>query len=177
MNKEELKSMCECGDSLAAISSKTGKGKTTIRYWLKKLGLKTQNNLYNKRYDGIPETKHCTRCDTEKSSEEFYRRRDGTDISSYCKPCSISQTVERQQKFKRLAVEYKGGSCKHCGYNRYLGTLEFHHLDPTQKDFSLAHARLTTFGDKVKKELDKCILLCSNCHREQHAREKGLIDF
>jgi formate-dependent nitrite reductase cytochrome c552 subunit len=50
--------------------------------------------------------------------------------------------------------------------------LEFHHRDPTQKDFSLGHAKMTNF-EKVKSELDKCDLLCANCHREEHARLKG----
>lgn len=123
----------------------------------------------------IHETKHCKRCNTVKGSDEFYRRRKGTDLSPYCKPCSVRQTVERQQKFKRLCVDYKGGECQHCGYNKYLGAMDFHHLDPNEKDFDIARARLTKFDERVTKELDKCILLCSNCHREQHAREKGLI--
>tara|TARA_Y100000022_G_scaffold124448_2_gene107779 strand:+ start:6311 stop:6541 length:231 start_codon:yes stop_codon:yes gene_type:complete len=72
-------------------------------------------------------------------------------------------------------VEYKGGSCSKCGYDNYIGALEFHHLDPTQKDFTIAKVKLTTFGEKVEKELDKCVLLCSNCHREQHAIDKGLL--
>lgn len=123
----------------------------------------------------IHETKLCKRCNTVKSSEEFYRRRKGTDLSPYCKPCTNEQTVERQQAFKKKCVEYKGGSCSRCGYDRYIGALEFHHLDPTQKDFTIAKAKLTTFGEKVQKELDKCVLLCSNCHREQHAIDKGLL--
>ena len=121
----------------------------------------------------IHETKLCKRCNEEKGSADFYRRRAGTDLSPYCKPCTNSQTVERQQLFKRKCVEYKGGDCQHCGYNRYIGSLEVHHLDPTQKDFTIAKARLTKFDEKITKELDKCVLLCSNCHREQHARERG----
>ena len=123
----------------------------------------------------IHEIKHCKRCNLEKSSEEFYRRRKGTDLSPYCKPCTNAQTVERQQAFKMKCVEYKGGSCFKCGYDTYIGALEFHHLDPTQKDFTIAKVKLTTFGEKVEKELDKCVLLCSNCHREQHAIDKGLL--
>ena len=99
----------------------------------------------------IHETKHCKRCDLEKSSEEFYRRRKGTDLSPYCKTCSVEQTVERQQRFKIKCVEYCGGSCEHCGYNKYIGALEFHHRDPTQKDFNIANARLTSFGERVIK--------------------------
>jgi hypothetical protein len=123
----------------------------------------------------IPKEKHCTRCNKTKLSENFYRRRQGTDLSPYCKVCTKDQTLERQRSFKRKCIEYKGGECIECGYNRYDGALEFHHLDPSQKDFSIAKARLTSFSDKIKKELDKCALLCANCHREQHARDRNIL--
>ena len=50
-----------------------------------------------------------------------------------------------------------------------MGALEFHHLDPTKKDFSISHLKRFTFNQIVTSELDKCILVCSNCHREIHA--------
>jgi len=123
----------------------------------------------------IPKEKHCTRCNKVKLSENFYRRRQGNDLSPYCKICTKDQTLERQRSFKRRCIEYKGGKCSKCGYDRYDGALEFHHLDPSQKDLSIAKARLTSFSDKVKEELDKCVLLCANCHREQHARDKNIL--
>lgn len=116
----------------------------------------------------IPETKLCKRCNTTKSSDEFYRRRDGSDLSAYCKPCQNNQTTERQQRLKQEAVTYLGGKCSNCGYKKYQGALEFHHKNPDEKDFSISHCARTSF-EKVKSELDKCILLCSNCHKERHA--------
>jgi hypothetical protein len=122
----------------------------------------------------LHETKHCKRCETTKNADEFYRRRQGTNLSSYCKPCTNNQTLERQRRFKKECIVYKGGSCQVCGYDSCDGALEFHHLDPSQKDFSIAHARLTKFDNKIKEELDKCAILCCNCHREAHS---GLITF
>ena len=60
----------------------------------------------------------------------------------------------------------KGGRCEKCGYNTCLGALEFHHIDPTQKDFTISndHFRL----EEAIEESKKCILLCANCHRELH---------
>ena len=118
--------------------------------------------------------RRCPRCQRVLDLAYFYSRRDGGTFSTYCIPCSKQLVVERQQELKRLAVEYKGGRCAHCGYNRYLGSLEFHHIDPVAKEFSLSHYSGTAF-EKVKGELDKCVLLCSNCHREEHARIKGLL--
>ncbi|RJQ51653.1 MAG: hypothetical protein C4526_09410 [Nitrospiraceae bacterium] len=67
-----------------------------------------------------------------------------------------------------MAVEYKGGSCESCGYNRCIEALEFHHY--TGKDFSISEKGYTRSWTKVREELDKCILLCANCHREIHAK-------
>jgi hypothetical protein len=58
-----------------------------------------------------------------------------------------------------------------CGYSRCIRALKFHHIDPTQKDFTIS--RVTKSWDKVKSELDKCILVCGNHHDEIH---EGLID-
>jgi hypothetical protein len=116
----------------------------------------------------IHESKHCKRCNTVKFSDEFYRRRKGTDLSPYCKVCTSEQTLQRQRVFKQKCVEYKGGRCELCGYNKCIGALEFHHKDPKEKDFTIAKAKLTTFSNKITEELDKCALLCANCHRETH---------
>ena len=68
-----------------------------------------------------------------------------------------------------MAKQYKGGKCVLCGYNKYLGALDFHHLDPTQKGFEISTRGLTRSWEKIRKELDKCVLVCANCHRELHA--------
>jgi hypothetical protein len=104
----------------------------------------------------------------------FYRRRGKEGHGVYCKSCTNRQSIERQQALKKQAVEYKGRCCSSCGYDRYIGSLEFHHVDPEGKDFTLAHAKNTNF-EKIKAELDKCVVLCANCHREEHARLKGLL--
>lgn len=76
--------------------------------------------------------------------------------------------AKRRRKIRQMAVEYKGGSCKICGYKKSIRALSFHHLDPKKKDFGLAHKGITRSWEKTKKELDKCILLCMNCHMEIH---------
>ena len=67
---------------------------------------------------------------------------------------------------KKEYVEIAGGKCIKCGYDKYCGALEFHHKDPSKKDFVISSS-VRGLG-KVKKELEKCILLCSNCHKELH---------
>ena len=116
----------------------------------------------------IPKThKLCNRCKTIKELSEFYKRRNDKEPSAYCKSCTHNQTIERQRKLKQQAIDYKGGKCILCGYAKYNGSLDFHHIDPSKKEFGLGNAHLTSF-DKVKSELDKCVLLCRNCHAEVH---------
>lgn len=80
-----------------------------------------------------------------------------------------------RQKNKAKAIIYKGGKCEKCDieYNGTNGCIfDFHHIDPSLKDYSVSIILYNrTFSDKIKKELDKCILLCSNCHRLIHNKE------
>lgn len=79
-----------------------------------------------------------------------------------------SQVVSWRRRLKLKAVEYKGGSCEVCGYHKSPWALCFHHRDPTQKDFNIAGQVVS--WERAKTELDKCIMLCLNCHAEEHAR-------
>jgi len=79
-----------------------------------------------------------------------------------CSTCRI-KVIRETNKLK--AVEYKGGQCSKCGYKKCLKALEFHHIDQMTKELGLSDNWGNSF-EKIKIELDKCILLCSNCHRE-----------
>jgi len=85
---------------------------------------------------------------------------------------NVKSVTKRRRKLKEMAVEYKGGKCLLCGYNKCIGALEFHHKDPEEKDFGFSHAGTTKSWERLKVELDKCICVCANCHREIH---EGLI--
>lgn len=115
--------------------------------------------------DGIPLEKVCAKCNITKPNSEFYRRKDRIGILSYCKGCTSLQCKERTDKIKNDSVNYKGGKCVVCGYSRCHAALDFHHLDPSKKEFGIGGKRCKTFLH-IKEELDKCVLLCANCHRE-----------
>jgi len=68
-----------------------------------------------------------------------------------------------------MAVEYKGGKCESCGYNKCIDALDFHHVNEKEKEFGLSQSGLTRSWERTKKESDKCVLVCANCHREIHA--------
>jgi 5-methylcytosine-specific restriction endonuclease McrA len=82
----------------------------------------------------------------------------------------IRAVYARRKKVRRMAVEYKGGKCEICGYDRCMDALEFHHKDASSKDFGISEKGHSRSWIKVMEELDKCIMICANCHRELHAR-------
>ena len=83
---------------------------------------------------------------------------------------SNSEAVIDWRRRKKIElVEYKGGKCEKCGYDKCNSALEFHHLDPTKKDFSPS-ANMNMAWNKIQNEIDKCILVCANCHREIHEK-------
>lgn len=92
-------------------------------------------------------------------------RRKYADRAEYLKKA----VAERRRTIRKKLVEYKGGSCINCGYNQCIDALDLHHLDAKTKDFGISSQGLTRAWSTVKKEADKCILLCANCHREIHA--------
>lgn len=93
---------------------------------------------------------------------------------TYCRDCTSDYNRRRTVERKQECVAYKGGKCARCGYNKYIGALDFHHTNPDEKDLNIAHARMPF--EQLKPELDKCILLCANCHREVHAELRGQLD-
>jgi len=101
-------------------------------------------------------------------------KRKYADRAEYLK----AAVAKRRKTVRQKAIEYKGGKCQLCGYNKCLEALEFHHF--SDKDFGISQKGYTRSWEKVKAELDKCILLCANCHREvengvtQLPRESGV---
>lgn len=88
-----------------------------------------------------------------------------------CRKCRVDSVTQKRKNIKKKLVEYKGGKCEKCGYDKYVEALDFHHLDPTNKTFNINAGNLHFSMEKLKNEADKCILLCCRCHRELHAEE------
>jgi len=82
----------------------------------------------------------------------------------------LIDAVRKRRKIVRFkALTYKGGRCQRCGYDRCMVALEFHHLTSAKKDFGISSKGYTRSWDKIRAELEKCVRLCANCHREVHS--------
>lgn len=90
-----------------------------------------------------------------------------------CKQCRSAAVAKRRIKVKQTLIEEFGNCCQLCKYDKYIGALEFHHLDKKDKSFGISHKGVTISLNKARQEASKCILLCANCHREVEA---GIID-
>ena len=98
---------------------------------------------------------------------KFYKYK--SNLKGRCSKCHLIRTSKRRQQIKVRAVEYLGGKCSKCGYNSCMAALEFHHIDPEKKDFGICG--YSRSWEHLKEELDKCIILCSNCHKELEYNE------
>lgn len=166
MNIEILKKLIDENKSTYEIAAECNMSQTNVRHWLKKYGLKTKYRTITAQEvkDGY---KTCPQCKVKKEMNinNFYIRKTGK-FHHWCKECGSKKSVDRFREYKLKCVTYKGGKCIVCGYDKYFGALDFHHLDPSKKDFTVAASNKTF--EALQEELDKCVLLCATCHRELH---------
>lgn len=85
----------------------------------------------------------------------------------------ISAVKKRRKVLRLKSLEYKGNRCEICGYSRCNDALEFHHIEKDKKDFGISMRGYTRSWVKVRQEIDKCLLVCANCHRELHAKNSS----
>ena len=135
-------------------------------------------NITTKVIDRLEDTKICSLCNKTKSLSDFYSNGyQPNGKKKYKGKCKSCDQKSRYSTFNdklniilmELGKEYK---CERCGYDNNPSAIHFHHLDPSQKDFELADISRTlsldNLRDTVSEEIKKCIILCSNCHMEEH---------
>lgn len=104
----------------------------------------------------------CVICD-----QEFTPLSASANLRQYCYSCLPNGVTASRGYFLELIKRKLGGSCIICGYDRCIKALEFHHINPSEKEFTISSDII-----KVKEAIEesrKCILICSNCHKEIHA--------
>lgn len=135
------------------------------------------------------EMKRCPQCEEWKpaTAEFFHRRGMSSDgLKARCKECSYAYKTAHRDAFlernrvaakaraikkKKRLVEYLGGECAICGYNKCLAAFDFHHINAEEKSFGVGPLLPGKKFEALLKEVKKCMLLCANCHRELHYNE------
>jgi hypothetical protein len=112
--------------------------------------------------------KYCKKCDTKKSINSFWKKTGTKDgLNRYCIECMSAETKKWFNNNIEWFNEYKKElSCIKCGFN-HPAALDFHHRDPSEKEFGISSYRQRN-KEFILKEIEKCDVLCSNCHRIEH---------
>jgi len=117
--------------------------------------------------------KPCSICQELLVVEKFSTKTTRTGKLTYksaCIQCSNLTIKKFRDGMKRTAVDQFGGCCFDCKRSYPLAVYDFHHLDSADKDIHLSRLlrKKRTSWNEMKHELDKCVLLCANCHRIRH---------
>ena len=177
--KDKIYELRLLGKSYNQISDELGVSKPTVSYHCKNLGLNTPISKKPLSSNIIKKINEYYKTHTIKETVEFFnvgrttiishvenKRKLLTEIEK--KKRNVERVKDRGKVLKEKAVEYKGGKCVKCGYDKYVGALEFHHINDDKK-FSIGNKGLTRSWEKIINEIDKCILVCSNCNKELHS--------
>lgn len=163
----KLRTLVAEGRPIRAIGLELGRSPSTVRYWLRRYGIRTHTIKGNRakalaaRARG--ETVIRLQC-RHHGETEFYV--EPKQAHYWCKRCLTKRVAERRRDAKDELVRAAGGRCVLCGYDRCLGALQFHHIDRKTKSFGLAMKGHTMSFEKLLAEARKCLLLCANCHSE-----------
>lgn len=162
-SREEMERLLATGLSLREVAHRLDRSFATVRHWMKRYELKPNPRRKRGSENGPRETisrcKHHGETSFVREGRGYYR----------CKRCRIERVSQRRRQIKRKLVEEAGGRCLICGYDRCQQVLQFHHLDPTTKEFHLGQNGVTRSLARSRVEARKCILLCANCHGEVEA--------
>lgn len=173
VDPQQLRTLAEEGSSIQEMGEALDVGRTTVRYWLRKLGLETQRSIRLRetrvaREEGVKRT--YSRCPSH-GHTAFYARPDG---GFRCGRCRSEAVSKRRRLVKKKLVEEAGGRCALCGFDQHPAALQFHHIDPSKKSFQIGEGGLTRGIERCRAEAAKCVLLCSNCHAQVEVGAKSV---
>lgn len=154
MKKDKLSGYLERGIAIRKIAKIEGVGYSTVRYWIGKHNLEIIPIADRAIYI-------CKSCGSSTKANHYGR------VKSVCKKCSNNLRAIEMRSNTDRAIAYKGGKCYICGYNKCYGSLHFHHRDPETKDQNF-NSKAGWSWERLRTEIDKCDLVCANCHGEIH---------
>lgn len=161
MDKNTLIKLVNKRYSSYRIAQELNTNQSVIYRKLIKFGLKT------KQMANIQLERFCLTCKKKLKGKQMLfcsRKCNNHNIGRFKKV--YDQSKNRGKERRKKLVELKGGKCEKCGYDKNLAVLCFHHRNPKEKSFTLN--RCTQSWNKLIEELNKCDLLCANCHTELH---------
>jgi transposase len=170
LTREQLEPLVADGLSIAQIAERVGRSKATVRHWLMRHGQKTSGSRGSKaRRQARAQGLRTLELTCPRHGETEFRL-DGRGYYR-CKQCCSDAVARRRRKMKSILVQEAGGVCRICGYGRSMRALHFHHVEPSEKRHEINARGVALALEALRREAQKCVLLCSNCHAEV---EEGL---
>lgn len=160
LKRDTLEAAVADGLTLREIADAVNRDISTVRYWLRRYGIQIANQRRRRHGNGARfAIFHCGR----HGQTEFV-----LEGSGYyrCKRCRSEGVAKRRRAVKQQLVAEAGGACVVCGYARWFGALQFHHVEAKSKEFHLAQGGYSRSIARSRAEMKKCVLLCANCHAE-----------
>jgi transposase len=168
LSREDLEKLVLTGASIAEIADKLDRSKATIRHWLVRYGLSTHRTAGRRASAAARDARGAGLSEVPLACPRHGLATHVREGRGYfrCRQCRQEAVVRRRRKVKEILVAEAGGCCQLCGYGRCPAALQFHHVDPETKQFGIAEAGMARSLDRLRIEVRKCVLLCSNCHAE-----------
>jgi transposase-like protein len=164
IDRDVLERLVDEGLSVRQIAARLDRSYATVRHWLRQHGLATRRTRCSTPSGAAAVVvRHCV----THGASQFVPRGDGSGWR--CLRCRAEAVTARRRRVKELLVSEAGGSCALCGYDRWPGALQFHHVDPTGKRFALSQFGVARSLERARAEARKCVLLCATCHAEVEA--------
>ena len=156
------------GLSVPRIAARLGISPAMVRRWLRHHGLETRQTQ-NRRLARVALASGARQVELICARHGLTTHVLEHGRSYRCSACRAERVAEHRRRVKRLLLAEAGGRCAACGYDRCEAALQFHHLDPAEKEFHLSLRGITRSLDRVRAEARKCVVLCATCHAEVEA--------
>lgn len=167
IERELLTEIVACELSIRDMAEVLGRSPASLRHWLRKHGLESaRGSRLRVRRTGLPAdaAPDLTMC-PEHGPTPFVLDRDGYQR---CRKCRVDAVVRRRARVRTMLIAEAGGACVICGFDAHPSALQFHHVDPGQKSFTIRNGDTRSL-ERMREEARKCVLLCANCHAQVEA--------
>lgn len=181
--KKEEKKCTVCGSSFVRTPSEMKDSTTGLFFCSSSCAATHNNKAYPKKIKQIKvkqikvklepfsKEQHCKICGDPLTKETAYVGKSKRTFKTVCKKCRIKKVCDDWIQLKKDVVKQMGGKCQDCGGIFTYQLYDFHHLDPSKKEYGWTKMKMFNKA-KRDKELEKCVLLCGNCHRIRHAEDE-----
>jgi hypothetical protein len=168
-----LEERVRAGGTHRSIAEDLGVSTATVRHWLTRFRLETHETVSRRESRAAKSSRRISvqRVCKKHGATRFALHTGGT---YRCVRCRAEAVARRRRVVRATIIQEAGGCCTLCGYDQYPGALQFHHLEPREKEFALSGRGLTRSVDRLREEAKKCVLLCANCHAEVEGGVRAL---